>query len=65
MPLKAAMPKKVSQVLEDEISKRTYFRLLEAIVGGTVLKAYYGKEDPEHNITDWSDKVARRIRRLW
>jgi hypothetical protein len=57
------MDKKLKEVLEDEVSKNTYINLIENKTGKTVLKNYYGK-DPEHNISDWSDKVLKRIRRL-
>jgi len=62
-PLKDKMDKKLKEVLEDEVSKNTYINLIENKTGKTVLKNYYGK-DPEHNISDWSDKVLKRIRRL-
>ncbi len=62
-PLKDKMDKKVRETLEDEVSRNTYIRITEDKVGKTVLKNYYGK-DPEHSISDWSDKVMKRIRRL-
>lgn len=62
-PLKEKMTEKVKDVLEDEISRDTYVKLLENKVADTALENYYGK-DPEHNISDWSNKVSKRVARL-
>jgi len=62
-PLKDNMDKKVKEVLQDKVSRDTYIKMMENKVGKTVLNNYYGK-DPEHNISDWSNKVMKRIRRL-
>ena len=62
-PLNEKMSKKVEEVLEDEVSRKTYINLLRLIVGRSILNQYYGK-DPEHNISDWSDKVRKRVLRL-
>lgn len=63
LPLAQKMQDKVGEALEDENSRRAYVDLLELKSGDTVLKAYFGK-DPEHNISDWSDKVKNRVLRL-
>lgn len=62
-PLQDKMPKKVEEVLQDEASRKAYVKLLRIIVGESILKAYYGS-DPEHNISDWSNKVAKKAARL-
>lgn len=59
-PLKGKMDKKVEDVLEKRDSKNKYKKLLKKKVGGTKLKDYYGN-NPEHNISDWSDKVGKRV----
>jgi len=63
LPLAEKMQSKVSETLGDENSRRAYVDLLEIRTGETLLKAYFGK-DPEHNISDWSDKVKKRVLRL-
>jgi DNA-directed RNA polymerase specialized sigma24 family protein len=62
-PLKQKMSEKVKNVLEDQVSRDTYAKLLESKAADTVLKDYYGR-DPEHNISDWSNKVGKRVARL-
>ncbi|MEI8348870.1 MAG: hypothetical protein WCI77_01850 [Candidatus Omnitrophota bacterium] len=62
-PLKGKLVEKVKDVLKDQISRDTYVQLLEKKAAETFLENYYGK-DPEHNISDWSNKVSKRVARL-
>lgn len=63
LPLVRKMEVRVSEDLEDENSRVAYAGLLDEKTGETVLRSYFGK-DPEHNVSDWSDKVRRRVLRL-
>ncbi|MFA5008295.1 MAG: hypothetical protein WC546_03635 [Candidatus Omnitrophota bacterium] len=62
-PLENKMAEKVKDALEDETSRGIYAKLLNAFVADTFLENYYGK-DPEHNISDWSNKVGKRVLKL-
>lgn len=61
--LKVRMENRVDEIL-DETSRKVYKEILKKRVGETTLKEYFGK-DPEHNISDWSDKVKKRVFRIW
>jgi hypothetical protein len=62
-PLKDKMGKRVEEVLEDRDSKDNYIKILKIRVGESILRSYYSK-NPEHNISDWSNKVRKRVLRL-
>jgi len=63
-PLHSKMGCKVGEVLDpsDVTSVRRLKRILQELVGRTVLRNYYGR-NPEANISDWSDKVRRKVLR--
>lgn len=63
-PLKECLHKLVVDVLSDRDDKSRYQVDLKKITGETLLMDYYtGK--PEKHISDWTDKVMKRLTKLW
>ena len=63
-PLKDCMCEIVGQVLSQRDDKSRYQIDLMKITGETLLMEYYtGK--PEKHISDWTDKVIKRLTKLW
>jgi len=62
-PLRLRMDCRVKDVISDNPSRARLGReILEMKLGDTILKQYYGK-DPEHNISDWSNKIKQKVLR--
>lgn len=61
-PLRGQMSRLVGDVLlpGDTVSRENLREILSIHVGDTTLRNYYGK-DPEANISDWSNKVRKRV----
>jgi len=52
----------VGEVITDSVLRDKLKQQLNKAVGDTILREYYGK-DASHSISDWSDKVKKRLAR--
>ena len=63
-PLEECMDKIVGDVLSERDNKARYHIHLMKKTGTTLLLDYYTSK-PEKHISDWSDKVMKRLKKLW
>ena len=63
-PIEECMDKVVAEVLSERDSKNRYHINLKIKTGKTRLLDYYTSK-PEKHISDWTDKVMNRLKKLW
>ncbi len=60
-PLRASLPRRFGEVVQDPITRGLYPDLLPRVVGETAFRDYYRDDDPAGTVTNWWYAVQRRV----
>jgi len=60
-PLRASLPRRFGEVVQDPTTRGLYPDLLSRVVGETAFRDYYRDDDPAGAVTSWWYAVQRRV----